>query len=165
MDLDIPLQGSEKATLVTFLNFQRTQVIAKVADLDQDAATRQLVPSATTLAGIVKHLVDVERWWFRIVLLGEDVKLAATKEDPDADWRIEPDDTVDALVAAYRAEIDRANANVEAADLDDLAVKEARMGHVSLRWILVHMVEKTARHAGQADILRELTDGATGVGY
>ena len=165
MEIDIPLQGAEKPTLVGFLDFQRRQVIDKVEDLDREAATRQLVPSATTLAGIVKHLIDVERWWFRIVLVGEAVELVATRADPDADWRIEPEDTVAELVAAYRAEIDRANAIVETADLDDLAVKETRRGHVSLRWILVHMIEETARHAGHADILREQIDGTTGVGY
>jgi uncharacterized damage-inducible protein DinB len=165
MDTDIPLQGQEKPTLVAFLNFLRAQVIVKVEDLDRDAATRQLVPSATTLASLVKHLTDVERWWFRIVLLGEDVALVSTREDPDADWRIEADDTVADLVAAYRAEVERANAIVEAADLDGLAVKETRGDHVSLRWILVHMIEETARHAGHADILREQIDGAAGVGY
>jgi uncharacterized damage-inducible protein DinB len=163
--MDAPLHGPEKPTLVAFLDFQREQVIAKVEDLDREAATRQLVPSMTTLASLVKHLTDVERWWFRIVLTGEDVAMISTRDDPDADWRVEPEDTVAGLVAAYRAEIERANAIVADADLDDLAVRETRGDHVSLRWIMVHMIEETARHAGHADILREQIDGATGVGY
>ena len=165
MEIEIPLRGPEKPMLVAFLNFLRSQVIAKLEDLDREAATRQLVPSMTNLASLVKHLTDVERWWFRIVLLGEDVAMISTRDDPDADWRIEPHETVADLVAAYRAEIETANANVEAADLDAAAVTETRGDHVSVRWILLHMIEETARHAGHADILREQIDGSVGVGY
>jgi hypothetical protein len=84
-----------------------------------------------------------------------------TKEDPDADFRIEPDETAESVVAFYRDQVERARAIVAAAQLDDRVKGQAKQAY-TLRWILIHMIEETARHAGHADILREQTDGATG---
>jgi hypothetical protein len=86
-----------------------------------------------------------------------------TDEDPDADWRVEPEDTTDGILTLYRDECARSRATVAAApSLEELAAHGGRRGRMSLRWIVVHMIEETARHCGHADIARELIDGATG---
>jgi Protein of unknown function (DUF664). len=118
-----------------------------------------MVPSGTSLLGILKHLAYVERWWFRAVFAGDDVEFPWSDEDPDADWRPEEGGTVSSVLAFYDNECGRSRAVTAAASLEDLA---PRHEPVSLRWILAHMLEETARHAGQADILRELIDGNTG---
>ena len=120
------------------------------------------MPSASTLLGIVKHLAYVERSWFQLRFAGETVTFPWTKDeaDKDLDFRIDPSDTIENITAFYQQEIARSRAIVGPASLDDLArnMENPR----SLRWIMVHMIEETARHAGHADILRELTDGAIG---
>jgi uncharacterized damage-inducible protein DinB len=151
----------EKETLEAFLDAQRDAVVRKIEGLDKEQASQRLVPSVTTLLGVVKHLAYVEAWWFQDVFAGRDVAYPWTDEDPDAEFRIEDDDSVESAVALYESMTEQSRAVVAAAALDDVAVRQTR-GDVSLRWIVVHMIEETARHAGQMDILRELIDGATG---
>jgi uncharacterized damage-inducible protein DinB len=160
-----PLAGDEGATLTGFLDHYR-QVLLSLADgLPDDALRRRLVESDTTLLGLVKHLAYVERWWFRDIFTGEDVSYPWTDEDPDADFRIEPDEKTSDLLTLYRDECERSRKIVaSAASLDERARKPGREEY-SLRWILVHMIEETARHAGHADILREQLGGTTGTGY
>jgi hypothetical protein len=86
---------------------------------------------------------------------------AKDEPDPDIDFRISATDTIESISALYQQEISRSREIVAGASLDDLGKNEER-GPRSLRWIMVHMIEETARHAGHADILRELTDGAIG---
>jgi hypothetical protein len=85
----------------------------------------------------------------------------AVLEDPDSDFRVEPDETVDVLLARYDEQCARSREIAAAKDLDDV-VPHPVLGEVSMRWIVVHMIEETARHAGHADILREQIDGSTG---
>jgi uncharacterized damage-inducible protein DinB len=153
--------GSERELLISFLDLYRETILLKVSGLSEEQLRRRLVPSATTLLGIVKHLGYVERSWFRMRLNGEDLPVPWTKQDPDADFRIEPNETAESLVAFYREQIERARAIVAKAELDDRVKGKAKQPY-TLRWILIHMIEETARHAGHADILREQTDGATG---
>ena len=122
---------------------------------------RPLVPSGTTLLGLVKHLAYVERWWFQDVFMGAQVDYPWTDEDPDADFRIEPDESTQDIVDLYAAECRKSRDIIAAASLDDMAKREDR-NQYSLRWIVAHMLEETARHNGHADILREQIDGATG---
>ncbi|MEJ7762353.1 MAG: DinB family protein [Thermomicrobiales bacterium] len=143
-----------------FLDFLRATIVWKVEGLDDDALRRSLVPSGVTLLGMVKHLAMVERFWFQIVFAGEDIRAFWTADDPDADWRVEPEDTTAGIIALYRDECARSRAIVASADWDDLS-RRPDYPH-TLGWILTHMVEETARHCGHADILRELTDGVTG---
>ncbi|MFF5055321.1 DinB family protein [Micromonospora sp. NPDC000663] len=154
--------GDERAVLDSFLDFHRGVVLRKVRGLTDADARQRLVPSATTLAGLVKHLTMVERNWFPTLLAPEagDVYLTAT-EDEVAHFTIGDEDTVAALVEAYERACDRSREVVARFDLDHV-VPHPQLGEVSVRWILVHMIEETARHAGHADILRELTDGSTG---
>jgi uncharacterized damage-inducible protein DinB len=146
----------ERDTLVDFLVYLREGVALKVADLGFDAATRQAVPSGTSLLGLVKHLTWVEEFWFTTALQGLD--------DPLPSPVLEAGDDVVSVVDDYRTACARSNAVIRAQD--DLDVRCARKGvapePMSLRWVLVHLVEETARHAGHADIIREQLDGETG---
>ncbi|OXM52901.1 DinB family protein [Amycolatopsis alba] len=138
----------EKDVLAGFLDYLRAAVMAKADGVPEDLASTPGVPSGTNLLGLVKHLTQVERHW----LLGHGVT------DWKATFHPAPDETTASILAAYRETA--AAANDEIASWDDLAAKGPRRG--SRRWTLTHLIEETARHAGHADILRELIDGATG---
>ncbi|NEB78321.1 DinB family protein [Streptomyces sp. SID14478] len=150
-----PATGAdEKAVLRGFLDYLRDAVAAKIADVPEPQVRTARVPSGTNLLGLVTHLTAVERFSF----LGEDV----------ADWgstmRPSARATVDEVLADYRKAVADANRVIEACpDLTLPAPRPARRGPApSMRWILVHMIEETGRHAGHVDILREQIDGATG---
>ncbi|MFU8873036.1 DinB family protein [Micromonospora sp. SL4-19] len=155
--------GDERAVLESFLDFHRAIVLRKVRGLSQTEASRRLVPSHTTLAGLLKHLALVERNWFPVLFTPQprDVYLTS-EEEAVASFTLEPGETVDGLAAAYEAACARSREVAARFDLDHV-VPHPQLGEVSLRWVLVHLIEETARHAGHADILRELTDGETGV--
>jgi uncharacterized damage-inducible protein DinB len=146
----------------SFLDFHRGVIVRKVIDLPLSAAATQLVPSRTTLAGLLRHLTVVEREWFQTVLSEHPPAAEPSTPRADASWAITDADTVADLRDAYVEECARSRAAVATHELSHV-VRHPVLGEVSLRWIYVHMIEETARHAGQADILRELTDGATGV--
>jgi len=149
-----------RRALEAFLDDQRAAVIRKASGVSDEAARRPMVPSGTSLAGIVKHLAFVERFWFQQVFAGGAPEYPWSEEDPDADWRVEPWETIEGLVRFYEDEIGRSREISAAAK--SLKQRDARK-RTTLRWILLHMVEETARHAGHADILREQIDGATGI--
>lgn len=157
--------ADERTTLEAFLDFYRAAVRAKAAGLSEEDARRRLVPSETTIAGIIKHLTRVETSWFAHRLAQIPVEqlplLKRVLEDPDSDFRVPPDETLDELLARYDAVCDRSREIARAYDLDHV-VPHPVLGRVSARWIFVHMIEETARHAGHADILREQIDGTTG---
>jgi uncharacterized damage-inducible protein DinB len=153
---------SEREVLESFLDFHREIVVRKVADLPDPAAAQRLVPSQTTLAGLLRHLAVTERRWFQQVLGGHPAPPGEGADDPDTSWVVSEADTVPGLIAAYQRECARSRVTATSRNLDD-TVPHPVLGEVSLRWIYVHMIEETARHAGHADILRELTDGTTGV--
>ncbi len=160
---DIPFDLAERDLLERFLDFHRATVHLKVAGLSDDDAWRRLVPSLTSAAGVVKHLTYVEQTWFRTRLAGvPDLPVPWDDDNPDGDFVRGDGDTVDALLAAYAAECDRSRSVAEGMTLDDVAAVGHADGRPTLRWVLVHMIEETCRHNGQLDILRELTDGATG---
>ncbi|MGH9243331.1 MAG: DinB family protein [Acidimicrobiales bacterium] len=160
---DPPLVGDELATLTGFLDFLREAIVIKAAGVDDEALRRPMVPSGVCLLGIVKHLAYMERWWFAHVFTGLDVEFPWTDDDPDADWRVEPDDKSEVILDLYRTECDRSRAILAASEPEQLSAKPTRQGDAySLRWIVTHMIEETGRHAGHADILREMIDGSTG---
>ncbi|MGH8823195.1 MAG: DinB family protein [Jiangellaceae bacterium] len=154
----------ERAMLTAFLDWHRTTVHRKVAGLSDDDAWRRFVPSLTSAAGIVKHLGYVEQSWFRVRLAGETgLWVPWTDENPDADFERADGDTVDGLLLAYQEQCDRSRAVTAAMELDDLAAAPRADGsYATLRWVLVHMIEETARHNGHLDLIRELIDGQTG---
>jgi uncharacterized damage-inducible protein DinB len=158
-----PLLGDETETLAGFLDYHRATLLWKLEGLDDEQLRRAMVASGTSLLGLVKHLAYVERSWFQGVWAGQEVSFPWTKEDPDADWRIEPDETTGDVLALYDGECDRSREIIAAASsLDEAVVHPRWKEEVSRRWILVHMIEETARHVGHADILREQLDGAVG---
>lgn len=158
---DPPLQGSERELLDAFLDFHRATLLMKIDGLDDEQVRRQMTPSGVTLLGMVKHLAYVERDWFARVFAGQDVDFPWADDDPDADWRIEPSDTTQGIIDLYRREIDRSRALAAGASLEETARRNDQ-GTISLRWLLIHMIEETARHNGHADLMREAIDGATG---
>jgi uncharacterized damage-inducible protein DinB len=162
-----PIAVGEMDSLLAFLDFHRATLLWKVGGLSKEELSRPLTPSGTNLLGLVKHLAYVERYWFAIFFAGLDLELPWSDEDPDADWRVGEDETVDQVVALYQAEVARSRTVVAGASPDDrgrssIVRRDGPASAFSLRWILLHMIEETARHNGHADILRELTDGATG---
>jgi len=146
--------GGERAVLEAFLDLYRDIVVRKATGISDESARARQVLSATTIAGVVKHLAAVEDEWFTGVLGG-------TATAADDGWTVGPDESVTAILDRYRGACDRSRAIAARLDLDDV-VAHPRLQRVSLRWVYVHMVEETARHAGHLDILREQTDGATG---
>lgn len=159
-DVGPPDGGSdEKATLLAFLDYVRDAVIAKAQGLDDRRGRTPGVPSGTSVLGLVKHLTAAELYWFAWAFEGADV------EHPDFGMDLAEKDSADGLLAAYRRAVERSNEIVERCDdLSHACARPAGKAAVvrSMRWVLVHMIEETARHAGHADILREQADGSVG---
>lgn len=158
-----PYQGTEKETLLGFLQYLRETVVLKCSGLDEAQMRATPTVSTMTLLGMLKHLTIVERYWFQGVFLDADVELPWSEEDPDGDWRTSDEDTAEAALATYVAECQKSDQIVQSHELGELAKwavsdDERR----SLRWILTHLIEETSRHCGHADILREAIDGVTG---
>lgn len=153
--------AGERQTLEAFLDMYRDLVRGKLAGLSDEDGRRRLVPSGTTLAGLVKHLALVERNWFVDHLRGRGGAVADELADRDTSFDLGPDDTVAGLLDRYEQACALSRRTAAGFDLDH-TVPQRELGRVSLRWIYLHMIEETARHAGHADILREQTDGRTG---
>ncbi|MEN3615254.1 DinB family protein [Plantactinospora sp. ZYX-F-223] len=150
------INADERTTLTAFLDYLREAVAAKVAGVPDEQARRPGVASGTSLLWLVKHLTATELNWFVWAYAGEDV--------PKWDDQAPATEPAAELLAAYRAAVDRSNAILAACtDLDRPGIRSLReTTPPSMRWLLVHMIEETARHAGHADILREQFDGAVG---
>ena len=148
------LVADERTTALELLRFQRESLLKKLDGLSEEDARRSPVASGTSLLWLAKHCAWAELIWVRWRFHGEDV--------PGATETVTPEDTVASVTAAYRAEAARVDAVILAADLDDLTSPDSDRPGISLRWILLHLLEEVARHAGHADILRELIDGETG---
>jgi uncharacterized damage-inducible protein DinB len=158
-----PSDADERAMLEGWLDYHRATLAMKCAGLDDEQLRLRAVPPSTlSLLGLVRHLTEVERHWFRRVLAQQDLPdVYCTPEDPDADFdQVDDADGGHAFVA-WREEVEAARE--AAADIADLDAGGVHHGHpVSLRWVLTHMVEEYARHNGHADLLRERIDGVTG---
>jgi uncharacterized damage-inducible protein DinB len=158
------VRRGERETLEGYLDWFRAVIERKVEGLTLEQASAARTPSGMSALGIVKHLGWVERGWFREVFAGEDVESIDSDGDNSAEFALGADDTVGSVVAFYRQEVEHSRRVVgESPSLDAISVKATVVhGNVSLRWILVHMVEETARHAGHLDLMRETIDGSTG---
>lgn len=157
-----PKHGSEKETLLAFLDNNRAVMVWKLDGLSEGDARRPMVRSGTNMLGLVKHLAWVERWWFEDNFAGREVDFPWSDDDPDADFRVEAEESIADIVTLYEVAVADSNEIIDSADLDDLAAVSRDGVSRSLRWIVGHMVEETARHAGHADIVRELIDDNTG---
>ncbi|WP_433263722.1 DinB family protein [Actinosynnema sp. CS-041913] len=160
--VDVPFTGDERSLLGGFLDYLRGTIELKVAGLSEEDARRSVLPSPlNTAAGIVKHLRWVEHYWFRVALLGQPDVAPYSREDPDADWRIEPGETISGLVADYAAQCAVSREVAAGLDLDHEVVFRGDK-RLSTRWVLIHLIEETGRHAGHLDVVREMLDGVTG---
>lgn len=166
--MSIPFTGDETTLLRAFLDHHRETLQRQCSDLDVDGLGRRQPPSTLTLGGLLAHLCFVEDYWFSVVLHGN----APDPEWSDVDWRATPDHDFDGwprwtpteLLARHRDFTRRSDALLEAAlasgdGLDQLCATQRHGSDVSLRWVLIHMIEEYARHCGHADLLREAVDG------
>jgi hypothetical protein len=151
----------EREMLSDFLTWYRQVIVNKVAGLSLGDASRPMTPTGLSPLGIVKHLASVEAGWFRDTFAGESFGSEVSNTDS---FRLAAEDTVESVTAAYLDECAHSGEVVAATrSLDQLSARPSNTyGHVSLRWILVHMLEETARHAGHLDLMRESLDGHIG---
>ncbi len=161
--VDPPFEADERATLTAFLDYLRATLALKCDGLTDDQLRQRAVPpSALSLLGLVRHMAEVERNWFRPVLGGEEM---AGIFAPGLDWEAAFRDVASADVAEvfrlWRAECDHARKLVAAAPSFDVRGFRSS-GYVSLRWVMTHMIEEYARHLGHADLIRERLDGSVG---
>jgi uncharacterized damage-inducible protein DinB len=162
---DVPPAWDERTVLGTFLDYARATVRAKCEGVSEDNARSAPLPTSPlmTIAGLVSHLRWVEYWWFQVVLLGEEDEGPWTDEDPDREMRIAVEVPIARLLDEYDEQSARYRELVAGLDLDELSKRATRSGEpVTLRWILTHLIEETARHNGHLDLLREMADGVTG---
>lgn len=161
---DVPREADERTTLNAFLDWQRDTLARKCEGLTPDQLRlRSAPPSGLSLLGLVRHMADVERWWFRINLHGEDLQaLYSSKADPDGEFdNVDTADPEEAF-ATWRGECERSREIVAAHSLEDGGRNRQTGRPMNLRWTLVHMIEEYSRHNGHADLLRERIDGAVG---
>lgn len=156
--------AAERPMLEAFLDCYRDAIARKASGLSEQDTRRQLVGSNTTIAGLVKHLRVIEMNWFQRILgrtPDSDLPEVSWDDYADSSFVLEPNDTIDDLVAAYHEQCALSREIAGRHQLTDTA-PHPQLGEVSLRWIYLHMIDETARHLGHADILREQTDGQTG---
>ncbi|MBB5868242.1 hypothetical protein F4553_001621 [Allocatelliglobosispora scoriae] len=158
---DLPFHGAERLQLDAWLDFHRDTLLMKCAGLTAaQLRTRSVEPSTLSLLGLVRHMADTERYWFRrqfaaaplgsLYWTDDGDFLGVDTADPDADF------------AAYAAEVRAARETTAGRSLDE-TFTSTRGVTIDLRWVYLHMIEEYARHNGHADLLRERIDGATGV--
>ena len=158
-----PPVADERATLAGWLDFYRATLADKCAGLDeQQLRAAAVAPSEMTLLGLVQHVAEVERNWFRRVLMGEDVPpLHPSAGEHSGGFDVHADGTFGQAVSVWHGEIEVARANCAGRALDSTSPFPG--GSVTLRWIYSHMIAEYARHCGHADLVRERIDGITGV--
>jgi uncharacterized damage-inducible protein DinB len=158
--------GDERTLLSASLGWQRETLALKCDGLDEEQLARRCVePSTLSLLGIVRHMAEIERVWFREVMAGQDTpRHYCSDNDRDGDFdgaSADPNVVADAF-DTWRDEIAFADQFVVNAPSLEVTGSDPDLGDVSLRWVLIHMVEEYARHNGHADLLRERIDGAIG---
>jgi uncharacterized damage-inducible protein DinB len=157
---------NEREMLEAWLDYHRATLLWKCEGLSDDELRRRAVPpSNLTLLGLVRHMAEVERSWFRHLFAAENAPPHFyTDESPDDDFDDLDSVSTEEAFAIWSRECERAREIARsAASLDELGQKKNKRGEeFSLRWILTHMIEEYARHNGHADLLREAIDGATG---
>lgn len=146
--------ASERKTLHDTLLANRAAVLNLLDGLTEEQARRSLVPSLTTLLGLVKHASFAERVWFHVTLAGRSREEVGVPRHIDDSFRLAPEDTIATISEEFREVCATSDRIVMSVDLDETGV-HPRLGEVSLRWMYVHMIEELARHAGHGDILRE----------
>jgi hypothetical protein len=159
------LVADERTSLEQWLDYHRATLLMKCARLTaEQLKLRPLLPSRLSLLGLVRHMVEVERWWFRMHGAGEEIGFTYDPDGVGLDFEEIDDADAEADLAAFETECSAARVAVAGRSLDD--VVPSRGDHPErerdIRWIYVHMIEEYARHNGHADLLREAIDGVTG---
>jgi uncharacterized damage-inducible protein DinB len=159
----LPRVGDERTILTSFLDWQRATLAGKCEGLsDEQLRMRATPPSTLSLLGLVRHLADVERGWFRRTLAGEKApNRFSTDDDPDGEFDNVDEADVQEAFGAWQEECNHAREILASRTLDDTG-RQRSGALVSTRWVLVHMIEEYSRHNGHADLLRERIDGAVG---
>jgi hypothetical protein len=159
-----PYVADERAMLQGWLDFHRDTLLWKCAGLTgEQLTTASAEPSNLTLLGLVRHMADVERSWFRHRAAGQDVgPVFFTEENEDADLTDGTPDSAEADFATFRRECELADEAAAALPLEHTFVHPRTGATIGLRWVYVHMIEEYARHNGHADLIRERIDGTTG---
>jgi hypothetical protein len=155
---------AERSLLLRRLAGQRRHVLAQLEDLTDEQLRRPVLPSGWSCLGLVRHLtLSDERYWFEVVVAGGPLDFWPDGEN--GDWRVDPDEPAEAVLAAYRAAIERSDEVVAARSLDDAPLQpedwweDAGLAFPDLRTVVVHVLVETATHAGHLDAVRELLDG------
>jgi len=151
--------ASEREALENFLDAQREGLIRKIEGLDDETARKAPTASSLSLLGLVKHAALWERRWFQVVLGGREFP---NDKRGDADLMVGENDTVEHWVGYYREQIEQSRAVAASMDLDSPCARTDII-ECNVRYVLFHMIEETARHAGHADIIRETLDGSRGI--
>ena len=159
----VPFVGDERAALGAWLDSQRETILWKIEGLDDEQLRRVVVPSGLSMLGLVKHLTADEHGWFVVGFAAtSEPDMFESDDDPDLDFHVQPGETTQQIIEGYKRACERSREIYASADSLDATFINPRRGPMSLRWLMNHMIEETARHAGHADIMRELIDGATG---
>ncbi|MGW0826852.1 DinB family protein [Streptomyces sp. NPDC002845] len=160
------VNADERSTLEAFLDYHRQTLEMKCEGLtDAQLRTATVPPSELSLLGLVRHMADVERSWFRKVLVNDDPgPIYYSEADRDGEFHLTEQDTWAEAYATWQGEIAIARSNAARFALGDVSEGRSRFTEeaISLRWIYTHMIEEYARHNGHADLIRERIDGATG---
>lgn len=146
--------ASERKTLVDLLADNRAEIVRLLDGLTEEEARRSLVPSLTTLLGLVKHAAFAEQVWFHVTLPGRTRAEVGVPETVDESFTLTPDDTIATTSENFRRVCKESDRIAFDYTLDDTGTHH-RLGPVNVRWMYVHMIEELARHAGHGDILRE----------
>ena len=155
----LPPGSGEREALAGYLRRQRELVVWKLDGMTDEAARSVATSTGLTIHGLVRHLENVERSWWRDVVVGEDgLVYDWTDEDRDGELHVPEDVRLADLLAAYREETARCDAAIAGLALDAVAARRDR----TVRWVYLHLIEETARHLGHLDLLAELADGRLG---
>jgi uncharacterized damage-inducible protein DinB len=159
-----PWSADERTMLEAWLTYHRQTLLVKCAGLTgEQLRQRAIPPSELSLVGLVRHMAEVERAWFRRRLAEEDLDpLYCSEARPEADFDDVDSADAEADLGTLAGEIDLARAAAVGRSLDDTFFHRGHQAEMSVRWLYVHMIEEYARHNGHADLLRERIDGATG---
>ncbi|MFE9242010.1 DinB family protein [Nocardiopsis sp. NPDC006938] len=163
--VDTPTAADERTMLLAWLDWHRATVHRKCAGLAADLSSSAPLPGSpmTTIGGIVSHLRWVEAFWFEVVMLNQPDVAPYSTQDPDGEFRAGAERPLDELLSEYADQCARSREITSHLELGNFARRVLNdLDRVTLRWVVLHMIEETARHNGHLDVLRELADGVTG---
>jgi hypothetical protein len=160
---DEPKVADELTMLEGWLDYHRQTLLLKCQGLTaEQLKTASAEPSNLTLLGLVRHMAEVERGWFRKSVNHEEIPwIYYTEEQPDADFDLAAEADAEADFAVFAAEVEAARAAAAGHGLDEI-IERGNRPDLNVRWVYIHMIEEYARHNGHADLIRERIDGATG---